>query len=293
MGTWREDVLSGRTHDPSGVTVQIDGVGRRLRGPAPSAPAGGPVFVDESGSRGRLLRRAGWVVGLACAGYAGVLGVSLLTGTSDAPWMPGIGKEYDEPAGRAEPTSTAALMDDEGGKGGAADVRRPGAGGAEGKRPAPSPSGTARSGPDGLNGPSPQAGSPRPAESDRHGTGGTGGANGGPAWGPGRGTSGGGGLPSREPTRPGPPPRPEPTREAPPPPSHGNGHGHGPSHRPEPRPTSSTAPGPGPAGPPASNAPGTTKAKGKGKGNGKAKAKGKGKGKAKGKAKAKHRAGAR
>ncbi|NBE53033.1 hypothetical protein GUY60_16715, partial [Streptomyces sp. YC537] len=75
------------------MTVQVDGVGRRLRAAYEPREPDGPVFVDESGGRSRRLRRIGWLVGVACAVYAGVLGVTLLSGTSDAPWMPGLGKE--------------------------------------------------------------------------------------------------------------------------------------------------------------------------------------------------------
>ncbi|WP_327355706.1 hypothetical protein [Streptomyces sp. NBC_01304] len=88
------------------MTVQIDGIGRQLPGlsPAPDEPeaAEGPVFVDESGSRSRRVRRIGWVLGICCAVYAVVLGVTLLSGNSDAPWMPGLGKDDDRPAGRVD-----------------------------------------------------------------------------------------------------------------------------------------------------------------------------------------------
>ncbi|WP_340561168.1 hypothetical protein [Streptomyces sp. GSL17-111] len=47
-----------------------------------------PVFVDSSGRRRRTLRRVGWLLGIACACYAVVLGVSLAGGNASAPWLP-------------------------------------------------------------------------------------------------------------------------------------------------------------------------------------------------------------
>ncbi|WP_199550849.1 hypothetical protein [Streptomyces sp. N35] len=107
MENWREDALSGHTHDPNEVTVQIDGVGR-LSGAEPLAAerqeaADKPVFVDESGSRGRRIRRMGWIAGFVCAVYAVVLVATLVSGTSDAPWMPGIGED-SKPAGKVKPS---------------------------------------------------------------------------------------------------------------------------------------------------------------------------------------------
>ncbi|MFJ6465313.1 hypothetical protein ACIQM0_30515 [Streptomyces sp. NPDC091387] len=45
----------------------------------------GPVFVDSSGRRARLLRRAGIALGIACAGYTAVLGLSFMGGISLSP----------------------------------------------------------------------------------------------------------------------------------------------------------------------------------------------------------------
>lgn len=45
----------------------------------------GPVFVDASGRRARIIRRAGLAVGIACAGYAVLLGVAFAGGTPFAP----------------------------------------------------------------------------------------------------------------------------------------------------------------------------------------------------------------
>jgi hypothetical protein len=93
------------------VTVQLDSVQigeglelRRAPGRAAGArDAAGPVFVDETGRRSRLYRRIGLAVGLACAGYAVVMVATLLSGNSDAPWMPVPGQE-DKPAGQVETT---------------------------------------------------------------------------------------------------------------------------------------------------------------------------------------------
>ncbi|MGW0969724.1 hypothetical protein [Streptomyces sp. NPDC002516] len=56
---------------------------RRKRG---SAAADGPVFVDTSGRRARLLSRIGLLVGVVCLGYAVVLGMAFMGwGTSLTP----------------------------------------------------------------------------------------------------------------------------------------------------------------------------------------------------------------
>ncbi|MFD5282013.1 hypothetical protein [Streptomyces rubrogriseus] len=48
---------------------------RRKRG---TAPAEGPVFVDSTGRRARLLRRLGLLVGAVCVGYTAVLGLAFM-----------------------------------------------------------------------------------------------------------------------------------------------------------------------------------------------------------------------
>ena len=56
---------------------------RRKRG---NGSAEGPVFVDTSGRRSKLLRRLGLLVGVACLGYAVVLGMAFMgIGTSLTP----------------------------------------------------------------------------------------------------------------------------------------------------------------------------------------------------------------
>ncbi|GHH89569.1 hypothetical protein [Streptomyces capillispiralis] len=58
--------------------------GRRRKRPA--GPGEGPVFVDSSGRRARLLRRIGLLLGTVCAGYAVVLGLAFMgVGTSVTP----------------------------------------------------------------------------------------------------------------------------------------------------------------------------------------------------------------
>ncbi|MER6749613.1 hypothetical protein [Streptomyces fungicidicus] len=114
---WQEeaDDSGEATHDPHEVTVQLDSVqigeGLELRrsqgGPSTGQDAAGPVFVDESGRRSRLYRRIGMAVGLACAGYAVVMVATLLSGNSDAPWMPVPGQE-NKPAGKVETTPQPA-----------------------------------------------------------------------------------------------------------------------------------------------------------------------------------------
>ncbi|MGY0067657.1 hypothetical protein ACWZEH_12690 [Streptomyces sp. QTS137] len=109
------------THDPHEVTVQLDAVqfgdgvlratpGRHRSGGGHDA-ADGPVFVDESGRRGRLYRRIGLAVGLACAGYAVVIVATLMSGNSTAPWMPVPGQEQEQPAGKVETSPRPAEPD--------------------------------------------------------------------------------------------------------------------------------------------------------------------------------------
>ncbi|MFJ4841177.1 hypothetical protein [Streptomyces sp. NPDC088746] len=62
---------------------------RAHAGPARSAerrqPQEGPVFVDGSGRRAKLLRRAGMLLGAVCVGYAAVLGLAFMGGISMTP----------------------------------------------------------------------------------------------------------------------------------------------------------------------------------------------------------------
>lgn len=108
---WENTVEAGHTHDPHEVTVQLDGVGRQLEellvrqakeGRDAAGVGDGPVFVDETGRRSRRYRRIGIVVGVACAVYAVVIVGTLLSGNSDAPWLPVPGQQDEQPAGQVE-----------------------------------------------------------------------------------------------------------------------------------------------------------------------------------------------
>ncbi|MFF8530425.1 hypothetical protein ACN6K9_006709 [Streptomyces sp. SAS_267] len=94
-------------HDPHEVTIQLDSAGKADDGPGKDVPAtadisDGPVFVDESGRRSRRFRRLGMLVAVACAVYAVVIVATLLSGNSNAPWLPVPGQEEDTPAGQVE-----------------------------------------------------------------------------------------------------------------------------------------------------------------------------------------------
>ncbi|MEV2215310.1 hypothetical protein AB0H86_28425 [Streptomyces sp. NPDC050997] len=114
-GNGRDD--SDPSHDPHEVTVQLDGIGqqledmlvRQVKGADGSGDgqdaSDGPVFVDESGRRSRLYRRIGIAVGLACAVYAVVIVITLLSGNSNAPWLPVPGQDAGKPAGEVESTT--------------------------------------------------------------------------------------------------------------------------------------------------------------------------------------------
>ncbi|MER7574600.1 hypothetical protein [Streptomyces sp. NPDC126514] len=109
---WDEPAPSGHTHDPHEVTIQLDGIGLQLDGSlraAKAAPRGGgaegsdgPVFVDESGRRSRRFRRLGMLVGIACAVYAVVIVATVLSGNSNAPWLPVQAPQQDTPAGQVD-----------------------------------------------------------------------------------------------------------------------------------------------------------------------------------------------
>ncbi|MCW8381651.1 hypothetical protein [Streptomyces justiciae] len=111
------DPAAGNAHDPHEVTVQLDAVSlradQRLVGQAGGGAGGdadgsdGPVFVDESGRRSRRFRRIGIFVGIACAIYAVVIVATMLSGNSNAPWLPVPGQEGKE-AGQVETTPLPA-----------------------------------------------------------------------------------------------------------------------------------------------------------------------------------------
>ncbi|MDW8473386.1 hypothetical protein PV332_19710 [Streptomyces scabiei] len=181
---WEQPGRPGRNHDPHEVTVQLDGVGREVdegQGrhagrAADAAGAGqdsdGPVFVDESGRRRNLYRRLGIAVGTACAAYAVVIVGTLVSGNSDAPWLPVPMQKDDKPAGKVDTPPLPAESDDRsdeaegfvpdagpgGGRTGA--TSSPGAkspAGASGKAKQPATSGSAEP----SAGPSPKA-TPKP-----------------------------------------------------------------------------------------------------------------------------------
>jgi hypothetical protein len=109
------------------VTVQLDGGPEELDGPGKKGAghdgSDGPVFVDESGRRSRRYRRIGMAIGIACAVYAVVIVATLLSGSSDAPWLPVPGQKHDPPAGKVD---TSPLPAESGRPSGAGDSVAPG-----------------------------------------------------------------------------------------------------------------------------------------------------------------------
>ncbi|MFB7929297.1 hypothetical protein ACFC4C_09325 [Streptomyces sp. NPDC056039] len=70
-------------HSEPAIESRVTRGRRRKRG---NESAEGPVFVDNSGRRARLLRRIGLVLGVVCLGYAAVLGAAFMGwGTSLTP----------------------------------------------------------------------------------------------------------------------------------------------------------------------------------------------------------------
>lgn len=74
-------------HSDTPVATEPAVRGRRRKHARTSRPGAqdGPVFVDSSGRRARLLRRAGAALGVACAGYAAVLALAFMGGISLSP----------------------------------------------------------------------------------------------------------------------------------------------------------------------------------------------------------------
>ena len=112
--------------DPDEVTVQLDGPARHAEAGGKSGTGTGtgndgsdrPVFVDESGRRSRRYRRFGMAVGIACAVYAVVIVITLLSGSSDAPWLPVPGQKDDAPAGKVDTSPLPAESGQPSGGGG-------------------------------------------------------------------------------------------------------------------------------------------------------------------------------
>lgn len=82
---------------------------RRKRG---NESAEGPVFVDNSGRRAKLLRRLGILIGVVCCGYAAVLVLAFMgIGTSINPssLLPfGSGDSASAPGGGMQPQGGVA-----------------------------------------------------------------------------------------------------------------------------------------------------------------------------------------
>ncbi|GHF26127.1 hypothetical protein GCM10017776_50790 [Streptomyces griseoluteus] len=113
-------------HDPHEVTVQLDSV--QAEGPESAGASDRPVFVDESGRRSRTFRRLGLLAAGLCAGYAVVIGVTLLSGSSDAPWLP-VPRKEDRPASRVDsspvPSASAPAAPGGGGRAGTGGATEP------------------------------------------------------------------------------------------------------------------------------------------------------------------------
>ncbi|MFB7334791.1 hypothetical protein ACFC00_24545 [Streptomyces adustus] len=97
-------------HDPHELTVQMSTVGLSVPEVSylsgrPDERDGSPVFVDESGRRGRWLRRLGMAIGVACAVYSVVIVATLLSGSSSAPWLPVPAQDDDAPVSQVDPSS--------------------------------------------------------------------------------------------------------------------------------------------------------------------------------------------
>ncbi|MFD8235886.1 hypothetical protein ACFV20_28880 [Streptomyces sp. NPDC059696] len=154
------DTDGGQAHDPHEVTVQLDAVAlgdgflrQAKEGPGAETPADRPVFVDESGRRSRRYRRIGMAVALACGVYAVVIVATLLSGNSNAPWLPVPTKEDNPPAGQVDTpplTAESAPPGDPGNTGATAPGSTPATG--EATAPAPGTRGDAAS-PDATAGP--------------------------------------------------------------------------------------------------------------------------------------------
>ncbi|MFS0696251.1 hypothetical protein [Streptomyces nitrosporeus] len=121
MENWREETRTGHTYEPVDATIRLGGLGRQLadlRAQAtPPDASDNPVFVDESGRRGKTYRRLGWFLAAVCAVYAVTLVVAVLGGNSSAPWLPiseqGQGQEQGHEQGQ-ERTGEGVTSSDSG-----------------------------------------------------------------------------------------------------------------------------------------------------------------------------------
>ncbi|MGX1670186.1 hypothetical protein [Streptomyces sp. NPDC055400] len=153
------------------MTVQLDGTGRQLDELIAARREGAadkevPVFVDDSGRRNRRYRRFGAIVGMICAVYAVVIVATLLSGNSNAPWLPITGQDRDKPAGKvdtpplpaapaAEPSSSTGATAGPSASGTGTASSEPGAGSSTG------PEGSESAKPDDKPGTSPD---PKPSD---------------------------------------------------------------------------------------------------------------------------------
>ncbi|MGW0813691.1 hypothetical protein ACWD00_10635, partial [Streptomyces viridiviolaceus] len=160
---------SDHTHDPHEVTVQLDAVqlGDGMLRQAKSGPGNGPdgsdgpVFVDASGRRSRRFRRLGIAVGIVCAIYAVVMVSTLLSGNSNAPWLPVPGQQEGKPAGQVDTTPLPTQSAQPSTSGSAAPQTSPSVGGGVTSAPgvdAPAPGASEAAGQPGTGtGPAPSA----------------------------------------------------------------------------------------------------------------------------------------
>jgi hypothetical protein len=86
------------------AAAPVAAVRGRRRKPG-NASADGPVFVDNSGRRSKVLRRIGLLLGVVCVGYAVVLGMAFMgIGTSINPSsLVPFGGQNAGPSGRNGP----------------------------------------------------------------------------------------------------------------------------------------------------------------------------------------------
>ncbi|MEU7467050.1 hypothetical protein AB0A94_00545 [Streptomyces sp. NPDC044984] len=97
-------------HSDPAIESRAAARGRRRK--RRNGPGEGPVFVDSSGRRARLLRRIGLLLGTVCAGYAVVLGTAFMgigTSVTPASLLPfGGGQGEAAPGGGAGPRGGTA-----------------------------------------------------------------------------------------------------------------------------------------------------------------------------------------
>ncbi|MPY41013.1 hypothetical protein FNH04_14195 [Streptomyces phyllanthi] len=127
---------SGSAHTPGAAPeAAAPARGRRRRRGQGAGSEEGPVFVDNSGRRARLLRRIGMLLGVASLGYAVVLGMAFMGwGISASPTelfpFGGGGGQAGAPAGGPQL---------QGGRGGVVPSGAPGGTPPSGASTAPSP----------------------------------------------------------------------------------------------------------------------------------------------------------